>query len=116
MRAITVSSCNLNQWSLDFMGNRDRIIRAISDAHRQGAKLLITPELSISGYDCLNEFLQLDATRDSWEVPEELLTECIDIICDVGMVSSFPSHPVIVCCFKTPPISLFLFFDSIGVS
>ncbi|KAL8716169.1 MAG: hypothetical protein Q9220_000074 [cf. Caloplaca sp. 1 TL-2023] len=85
MRAITVSSCNLNQWSLDFIGNRDRILQAVSDARKQEAKLLITPELSISGYDCLDEFLVLDTTRHSWEVLEELLQQCADIILDVGM-------------------------------
>lgn len=75
MRAITACSSNLNQSSLDFVGNRDRILKAISDARKQGAKLLIALELSISGYDCLDECSQLDPTRDSWEVLEELLTQ-----------------------------------------
>lgn len=114
MRAITVCSCNLNQWSLDFVGNKDRILKAVSDARKQGAKLLITPELSISGYDCMDEFLQLDTTRHSWEVLEDLLTQCMDIICDVGMVSSFPSHSVTMCRLKIPPICVLLYFDLIG--
>lgn len=46
MRAITVSSCNLNQWALDFVGNKDRIVRAVAQANKHGGKLLITPELS----------------------------------------------------------------------
>ncbi|KAL8946231.1 MAG: hypothetical protein Q9222_007346 [Ikaeria aurantiellina] len=85
MRAVTVSSCNLNQWSLDLDGNRDRILQAASDARKQGAKLLITPELSITGYDCLDEFLQFEITRHSWEVLGQLLEQCTDIILDVGM-------------------------------
>ncbi|KAL8656094.1 MAG: hypothetical protein Q9210_000479 [Variospora velana] len=68
MRAITVSSCNLNQWSLDFVGNRDRIIEAVKRAKQDGARLIITPELSVC-----------------WEVLAELLVECRDILVDVGM-------------------------------
>ncbi|KAL8963703.1 MAG: hypothetical protein Q9193_000071 [Seirophora villosa] len=85
MRAITVSSCNLNQWSLDFVGNRDRIIAAVKKAKQDGARLIITPELSICGYDCLDAFLELDTTMHSWEVLAELLTKCRDILVDVGM-------------------------------
>ncbi|KAI4119281.1 MAG: hypothetical protein LQ345_000804 [Seirophora villosa] len=85
MRAITVSSCNLNQWSLDFVGNRDRIIEAVKKAKQDGARLIITPELSICGYDCLDAFLELDTTMHSWEVLAELLTKCRDILVDVGM-------------------------------
>ncbi|KAL9022724.1 MAG: hypothetical protein Q9185_000154 [Variospora sp. 1 TL-2023] len=85
MRAITVSSCNLNQWSLDFVGNRDRIIEAVKRAKQDGARLIITPELSVCGYDCLDAFLELDTTMHSWEVLAELLVECRDILVDVGM-------------------------------
>lgn len=52
MRAITVSSCNLNQWSLDFLGNRDRIIEAVKRAKQDGARLIITPELSVWYVSC----------------------------------------------------------------
>ena len=85
MRTVCVSSCNLNQWSLDFVGNRDRVIKAVSQAKKDGASLLITPELSISGYDCLDAFQELDTERHSWEVLAGLLTECTDILVDVGM-------------------------------
>ena len=85
MRAITVCSCNLNQWALDFEGNKSRIITAVALAKEKRGKLLITPELSITGYDCLDAFLDLDTTRHSWEVIADLLIECPDIILDVGM-------------------------------
>lgn len=42
---ITVATCNLNQWALDFEGNRDRIFESIKEAKRQGAKLRVGPEL-----------------------------------------------------------------------
>lgn len=47
MRAIIVSSCNLNQWSLDSKGNRDRIIEVLFRAKKDRAKLSSTPELSV---------------------------------------------------------------------
>ena len=40
---ITVATCNLNQWALDFEGNRDRILESIKEAKRQGAKLRVGP-------------------------------------------------------------------------
>ena len=87
MRTICLSSCNLNQWSLDFVGNRDRIIEAVARAKNEGSKLIITPELSVSGYDCMDAFLELDTVTHSLEVLAELLTNdaCSDIIVDVGM-------------------------------
>ena len=68
MRTITVSSCNLNQWALDFVGNRDRILEAVRRAKKDGSALLITPELSICGYSCLDAFLEQDTILHSWEV------------------------------------------------
>ena len=87
MRAITVSSCNLNQWALDFVGNQERIIEAVRRAKNDGSSLLITPELSICGYSCLDAFLEKDTTLHSWEVLKDLIEHdvCQGILLDVGM-------------------------------
>lgn len=87
MRQITISTCNLNQWSLDFTGNKDRIISAVVKAKNDGSKLIITPELSLCGYDCLDAFLEQDTTTHSWEVLADIMVHpaCQDIIVDVGL-------------------------------
>lgn len=87
MRAITVSSCNLNQWALDFVGNKERILEAVRRAKKDRSSLIVTPELSVSGYSCLDAFLEQDTTLHSWEVLKDLIDhgECQNILVDVGM-------------------------------
>lgn len=87
MRAITVSSCNLNQWALDFVGNKERILEAVKKAKSDGSSLIITPELSIPGYSCLDAFLEKDTTLHSWEVLKDLAEhdDCQGILLEVGM-------------------------------
>ena len=46
---LTVSTCSLNQFALDFDGNRQRIMEAVEGARAAGSCYLITPELSITG-------------------------------------------------------------------
>ena len=57
---VTVATCSLNQWALDFDGNKERIIQSIREAKEAGASLRVGPELEISGYGCLDHFLELD--------------------------------------------------------
>lgn len=45
MHLVTLSTCNLNQWALDFEGNTNRITRSIHEAKKAGAKLRVGPEL-----------------------------------------------------------------------
>ncbi|KAF5016639.1 hypothetical protein F66182_11620 [Fusarium sp. NRRL 66182] len=54
---VTVATCNLNQWALDFDGNTQRIIESIQQAKAAGAKLRVGPELEICGYGCLDHLL-----------------------------------------------------------
>ena len=87
MRAVTVSSCNLNQWALDFIGNKERILEAIRRAKKNGSSLIVTPEMSICGYNCLDAFLEKDNSQFCFEVLQDLLQhdDCQGIIIDVGM-------------------------------
>lgn len=84
---VTVATCNLNQWALDFSGNMERIKQSIREAKAAGARLRIGPELEISGYGCLDHFLELDTEMHSWEVLADIINdeECQDIILDIGM-------------------------------
>lgn len=84
---VTLATCNLNQWALDFEGNRDRILESIREAKRQGASLRVGPELEITGYGCLDHFLEGDLYLHSWEVYAEILEhpDTSDIILDIGM-------------------------------
>jgi NAD+ synthase (glutamine-hydrolysing) len=47
---ITLATCALNQWSLDFAGNLKRIKQSIIKAKEAGATLRVGPELEIPGY------------------------------------------------------------------
>lgn len=94
-RLVTLATCQLNQWSLDFDGNRDRIIRAIQDAKKAGANLILTPELCVPGYGLLDHFLELDVYLHSWEVVAEIINhpDAQDIIIDLGLPVRHHGNP-----------------------
>ncbi|OBT94324.2 glutamine-dependent NAD(+) synthetase [Pseudogymnoascus verrucosus] len=84
---ITVATCSLNQWALDFQGNLQRIIESIKKAKLAGSKLRVGPELEICGYGCLDHFLEDDTILHSWECLSEIIEhpDCQNILLDVGM-------------------------------
>ncbi|XP_018336301.1 probable glutamine-dependent NAD(+) synthetase [Agrilus planipennis] len=86
-RKATVAAATLNQWALDFDGNRERILESILEAKEAGAAFRTGPELEICGYSCEDHFYESDTFLHSWEVLLELLTAplCKDILVDVGM-------------------------------
>ena len=75
---ITVATCSLGQWALDFQGNLTRILESIRIAKERGATLRVGPELEIPlahwsdthhsrsytflcadrGYGCFDHFLE----------------------------------------------------------
>ena len=57
---VTVATCNLNQWALDFDGNLDRVLRSIKQAKALGARYRLGPELEMCGYGCEDHFLEHD--------------------------------------------------------
>ena len=87
MNLVTLATCNLNQWALDFEGNLERILLSIEVAKERGARYRLGPELEVPGYGCLDAFLEGDTLRHSWEVLAELLRgdHTDGILCDVGM-------------------------------
>ncbi|XP_017159477.1 glutamine-dependent NAD(+) synthetase isoform X2 [Poecilia reticulata] len=86
-RKVTLSTCSLNQWVLDFEGNTERILKSIEVAKANGAKYRLGPELEICGYGCADHFYESDTLLHSFQVLKTLLESPVtqDIICDVGM-------------------------------
>ncbi|XP_056657118.1 glutamine-dependent NAD(+) synthetase [Monodelphis domestica] len=86
-RKVTVATCSLNQWALDFEGNLQRILRSIEIARNKGAKYRLGPELEICGYGCWDHFFESDTILHSYQVLAQLLMSPVtqNIICDVGM-------------------------------
>jgi NAD+ synthase (glutamine-hydrolysing) len=84
---ITLATCSLNQWAMDFQGNMERIIESIEVAKERGAAVRVGPELEIPGYGCLDHFLEGDTVLHSWEVLANILSsdKTADILCDIGM-------------------------------
>lgn len=84
---VTVATCNLNQWALDFEGNRDRIIQSIVEAKAKNAIFRTGPELEITGYGCLDYFLESDTYLASWDMWGQIVCDerCKDILLDIGL-------------------------------
>ncbi|XP_036442651.1 glutamine-dependent NAD(+) synthetase isoform X1 [Colossoma macropomum] len=86
-RKVTLATCSLNQWALDFDGNVLRILKSIEIAKANGAKYRLGPELEICGYGCADHFYESDTLLHCFQVLKQLLESPVtqDIICDVGM-------------------------------
>ncbi|VFV28260.1 glutamine-dependent nad(+) [Lynx pardinus] len=86
-RKVTVATCALNQWALDFEGNLQRILKSIEIAKCKGARYRLGPELEICGYGCWDHYYESDTLLHSLQVLAALLESPVtqDIICDVGM-------------------------------
>ncbi|KAH7151785.1 carbon-nitrogen hydrolase [Dactylonectria estremocensis] len=84
---ITVATCSLNQWALDWEGNTERIIRSIHQAKDAGARLRVGPELEICGYGCLDHLLEQDLYLHCWEMLQKILLDksCYGCVLDIGM-------------------------------
>ena len=79
-------ACSLNNWALDWENNAQRIIQSILIAKQKGAKLRVGPELEVSGYDCLDHFLEPETFMFSWEMLARILDDkdCYGCLLDIG--------------------------------
>ncbi|CAH1799871.1 unnamed protein product [Owenia fusiformis] len=86
-RKVTLATCALNQWAMDFEGNMNRILRSFELAKEKGATYRLGPELEICGYGCSDHFYESDTFLHSMQVLACLIQspQCQDILCDVGM-------------------------------
>eukprot|EP01130_Rhizamoeba_saxonica_P017339 TRINITY_DN8375_c0_g1_i1.p1 TRINITY_DN8375_c0_g1~~TRINITY_DN8375_c0_g1_i1.p1 ORF type:complete len:738 (-),score=143.11 TRINITY_DN8375_c0_g1_i1:13-2226(-) len=87
VKLVTLATCNLAQWSMDFEGNLERIVRSIRIAKEKGARYRLGPELEVTGYGCEDHFLELDTYLHSWECIAEILKTDLtdDMLVDIGM-------------------------------
>jgi len=72
-RLATIAVSCLNQWSLDFDGNKRRILESIEIAKQCNATYRSGPELEICGYSCEDHFLESDTLLHSWQVLIEIM-------------------------------------------
>jgi len=85
---VTVATCNLNQWALDFDGNAKRTLRSCVEARDvHGASYRLGPELELCGYGCEDHFLESDTFAHCWESLAWLLDAGATdgLLCDFGM-------------------------------
>ena len=85
MKLIKLASAVVNQTPLDWNGNRDRIIGAITEAREQGVSILCLPELCVTGYGCEDAFFSGDVHRIAEEVLLEIAPETRGMIASVGV-------------------------------
>eukprot|EP00592_Proboscia_alata_P011768 CAMPEP_0194389366 /NCGR_PEP_ID=MMETSP0174-20130528/103752_1 /TAXON_ID=216777 /ORGANISM="Proboscia alata, Strain PI-D3" /LENGTH=144 /DNA_ID=CAMNT_0039181553 /DNA_START=10 /DNA_END=440 /DNA_ORIENTATION=- len=87
MTIVTLATCNLNQWSLDFEGNLARTHQSCIQAKQAGASYRLGPELELCGYGCEDHFLEFDTFTHCWESLQTLLElgATDGLCCDFGM-------------------------------
>ena len=87
MALITVASCQLNQWALDFDGNLERIYESCLEAKAKGASYRLGPELEVCGYGCEDHYWENDTIEHCWESLLILLERGASdgLLCDFGM-------------------------------
>jgi NAD+ synthase (glutamine-hydrolysing) len=85
---IRISIAQINPKTGDLRGNRDRILAAIEAGRRDGAHVVVLPEMCLTGY-CLDEKLLLNRQflRENRRVLfEEIAPACTDLAVVVGFV------------------------------
>lgn len=55
---LTLATCALNQWALDFQENFENIKASIREAASKAARYRLGPELEICGYGCGDHYLE----------------------------------------------------------
>ncbi|PVV00052.1 hypothetical protein BB559_000166 [Furculomyces boomerangus] len=91
---VTVATCSLNQWALDFLGNYNRIRQSIIESKKKNAVIRVGSELEIPGYSCQDHFHEGDTVTHSWEVLAKILAdkELYGILIITGMPVIYKSH------------------------
>lgn len=95
MQNVTVATCSLDQWALDFDGNYERTKRSIEEAKAAGATYRVGPELELSGYGCEDHFHEIDTFQHSAQILADLLRSGVtdNILCDIGLPMLHNSVP-----------------------
>lgn len=86
METVTLATCSLNQWALDFTGNLARIRASIEQARAAGASYRLGPELETCGYGCEDHFHEPDTEAHSWEILADIIASDLsdNMLIDIG--------------------------------
>jgi len=103
-RKIKVSCASLDQWAMDFEGNRRRVVESLKRGESQGVNIMVFPELTFCGASCGDHFLEEDTYNHCWEILGELLymEEVKKMMCVFGLPARH-KHQLYNCavlCFK----------------
>jgi NAD+ synthase (glutamine-hydrolysing) len=82
---VHVAAVALDQTVGDWSGNAGRVIAAIGEARRRGARVLLTPELSLSGYSLGDRVLRRGTLEHSWAALVSILPHTTGMIVFVGL-------------------------------
>lgn len=85
MRWIRLAAATVNQTPLDWAGNTARIRAALEDARRQGARVVVFPELALTGYGCEDAFHGLALARRAERHLLRLAAEVENEIVGIGL-------------------------------
>ena len=85
MKRIRFGAAALNQTPLDWKGNRERILEAISLSRRQSTSVLCLPELAITGYGCEDMFLSPEVCARALEELNEIVPATAGMAVAIGM-------------------------------
>ena len=83
MSFVNVATVALNQTVGDWNGNRRRIVEAVEKAKEEGARLVVLPEMCVSGYSLGDRLLMQGTLTRSWKIVEQLsqqITGCLAIV------------------------------------
>jgi NAD+ synthase (glutamine-hydrolysing) len=79
-----IAVAQINTTVGDFVGNADRIRRAVDEARAQGARLVVTPEMALSGYPPEDLLLRDDFCDQCAAELTKLASYCLDVAVIVG--------------------------------
>ena len=85
MSNIKVGAVALNQIPLHWKNNTDNIIASIEEAKKKNIQILLTPELSITGYGCEDTFNHLGTIERAYKELNTIKAHCNDIIVSIGL-------------------------------
>jgi NAD+ synthase (glutamine-hydrolysing) len=83
--ALRIALAQLDVVVGDLDGNRDRIVSWLDDARREGADLVVFPELAVTGYPPEDLLLRPGFVRAARDTVEEVAAACTDVVALVGV-------------------------------
>lgn len=80
---VTVATVSINQTVGDWVGNQERILRAVEESKAVGAKLVVMPEMCITGYSLGDRLLMPGTLKRAWaslELLSHKVKGCLAIV------------------------------------